>query len=74
MVTMQSQEGLPERPTVFQFAAPNFDVEEIVYQRYDDADLLSVEREISPMRALEGANPRTLALSWRPAQTPVRSP
>jgi hypothetical protein len=47
MVTMHAQQGLPERPTAFQFGEPKLDVEEIVYQRYDDADLLAVDREIS---------------------------
>jgi hypothetical protein len=47
MVTMQAREDLPERPTAFQFGAATIDVDEIVYQRYDDADLLAVEREIS---------------------------
>ena len=47
MVTMQAQADLAERPTAFQFGAAKRDVEEIIYQRYDDADLLSVEREIS---------------------------
>jgi hypothetical protein len=47
MVTMQAQEDLPQRPTAFQFGETKLDVEEAIYQRYDDADLLAVEREIS---------------------------
>ncbi len=47
MVTMHAQSNLPERPTMFQFGEPKLAVIENIYQRYDDADLLSVAREIS---------------------------
>ena len=47
MVTMHAQTNLPERPTTFQFGEPKLAVAENIYQRYDDADLLSVDRNIS---------------------------
>jgi hypothetical protein len=47
MVTMKAQTDLPERPTMFQFGEPKLALEENIYQRYDDADLLTVERVIS---------------------------
>ncbi|MDP6723028.1 MAG: hypothetical protein QGF59_30470, partial [Pirellulaceae bacterium] len=47
MVTMHARQDLPERPTMFQFGEPKLAAEENVYQRYDDADLMTVDREIS---------------------------
>lgn len=38
-----SAEKMPEK---FQFAEPILDTEEVIYQRYDDADLVTVEPEI----------------------------
>jgi hypothetical protein len=47
MVTMHAQSNLPDRPTTFQFGEPKLAVVENIYQRYDDADLLTVESNIS---------------------------
>lgn len=47
MVTMQAEQGLAELPQTFRFAEVVLPTEEILYQRYVDADLLAVEQEIS---------------------------
>jgi hypothetical protein len=47
MVTMHAKTNSAELPTMFQFGEPKLALEENIYQRYDDADLLTVERTIS---------------------------
>ncbi len=47
MITLNAQEDLPQRPASFQFPESKLDVHEVTYQRYNDADLLAVDREIS---------------------------
>jgi hypothetical protein len=47
LVTMHAKEGLAELPTKFRFAAAARNVAEMTYQRYEDADLATAEREIS---------------------------
>ncbi len=46
-VSLRGREDLEARPTTFLFPAARDENSEMTYQRYDDADLASVEREIS---------------------------
>lgn len=47
IVTLQGKEDLPEQPKMFSFAQPSMPDAATVYQRYVDADLQSVEQDIS---------------------------
>ncbi|HAY81419.1 MAG TPA: hypothetical protein DCY79_16570 [Planctomycetaceae bacterium] len=47
MVNMQAKGDLQELPETFTFGSPKLDVKEAVYQRYNDADLASVEPTIA---------------------------
>ena len=47
MVTLKGRQDLPERPKTFTFPAARVDEAEMVYQRYNDADLATVEQVIS---------------------------
>src|SRR5262249_16962507 len=49
-ITLEGQEGQAELPKTFKFASvklPTKEKDGIVYQRYNDADLTSVEQEVS---------------------------
>ncbi len=46
MVTFQALDDLSELPKTFRFPEAKLDIDELVYQRYDDADLLAVESTI----------------------------
>lgn len=43
LVHLKAQADLTERPTSFSFLQPQFPVRELVYQRYNDADLAAAE-------------------------------
>jgi hypothetical protein len=47
LVTLEAKPGLAERPKEFQFASARLDDVEMVYQRYNDADLTAVEPVVS---------------------------
>ncbi len=47
VVELAAREGLAEKPTNFRFATPLVDVKEVTYQRYDDADMVAAEAEVS---------------------------
>jgi len=47
LIEMQAREGLAAVPTSFTFPKPIVEVEENVYQRYDDADLAAAESTVS---------------------------
>ena len=49
MISLHAKPGLAEHPKSFQFAAPkpDVDVQELTFQRFQDADLAAVEREVS---------------------------
>ncbi len=49
LVTLQAEDGLPERPSTFHFASPQIETVDLSYQRYDDADLA----EVGPVIDLE---------------------
>ncbi len=46
-ISMTANPELNRPPTQFEFGAPRVDVKEVLYQRYVDADLASVERMMS---------------------------
>jgi hypothetical protein len=46
-ITLQARNDLPKLPKSFQFASAKVPVKEMVYQRYDDADLVNAESVIS---------------------------
>ncbi len=64
--TISLQSTVPENrlPETFQFAAAKLPVDEILYQRYDDADLVPVEAEIA-LRERYGATSYAW-LRWLP--------
>jgi hypothetical protein len=47
MITLAGQKGLTEKPKTFAFPAPKIEGAEVVYHRYVDADLATVERVVS---------------------------
>ncbi len=47
LVAMQAKPDLPVRPNSFRFGKAIIDGTEVIYQRYEDADLAKVEAEIS---------------------------
>jgi hypothetical protein len=47
LIEMKRREGLAEAPKSFTFPKPKAEIKELVYQRYDDADLASAEPTIS---------------------------
>jgi hypothetical protein len=47
IVTLHAKDGLKEHPKSFEFAKPKLETDESIYQRYVDADLASVESQIS---------------------------
>lgn len=47
LVSMKAKEGLPQKPKTFAFGAPKLNVQEVVYQRYNDADLVAVDQVVS---------------------------
>jgi hypothetical protein len=46
-ITLHAKEGLAQLPTKFSFGSAKVPVEEMTYQRYDDADVLTVSQDIS---------------------------
>jgi hypothetical protein len=59
MVTLQAKEGVPV-PQQFQFGKPKIDDTVMTYQRYNDADLVAVQPEIS----LEEKYGRPSTVGW----------
>ena len=53
LVNMQAKGDLEELPESFSFGDPKLDVKEAIYQRYNDADLASVEQTI-PLEQVYG--------------------
>lgn len=47
LVSMKADPKLEKQPTQFQFAEPKIEAKEVTYQRFVDADLVSVEPKIS---------------------------
>ncbi len=47
MVTLRGKDGQAEMPKAFQFASVKVPTQEKIYQRYQDADLLTVEEKVS---------------------------
>ena len=49
MISLNAKDGLTEHPKSFQFAAAKSDVDvnEMIFQRFEDADLATVQREVS---------------------------
>jgi hypothetical protein len=47
VVSLRAKEELEQLPERFSFAAAKIEIDELTYQRYDDADLVSVEPEIA---------------------------
>ncbi len=47
IINLQAKEGSASRPKLFTFGTAKLDTKEVVYQRYVDADLLTVEQKIS---------------------------
>jgi hypothetical protein len=43
LITMLADTGVDKRPDTFEFPEPVIDVHEVTYQRYNDADLVSVD-------------------------------
>ncbi len=63
VVTMTAKKDLEELPATFEFAAPKVDGARTIHQRYADADLVSVGREISLLeRYGERATPTSVYL------------
>ena len=46
LVTMKAKESLADLPKTFDFGSPKLEVKEAIYQRYDDADLATVESTV----------------------------
>jgi len=63
VVTLQAKENLPERPKEFQFASAKLPVEEMLYQRYDDADLIEATELISLEQSYGDPNNNVLWVS-----------
>ena len=57
MIRLQARPELTERPKSFAFPAPNESVKEVVYQRYQDADLASVGPDVILMAAYGNPSP-----------------
>jgi len=47
LVSLEAKPGLAEKPSSFEFPQANVEVEEFIYQRYDDADLAVAEATIN---------------------------
>jgi hypothetical protein len=60
MVTMNAKEGLASPPKTFEFAEPKAELHEVVYQRYNDADLLAV----GPSIQLEERYQTSASTNW----------
>ncbi len=60
MVALSATTNEEQRPKAFQFASAKLPVKEMVYQRYEDADLKSVDAEVS----LEARYGKTPWLPW----------
>lgn len=60
MIRMKARPELTERPKSFAFPAPKTETKEVIYQRYQDADLASVGPEIVLM-----ANYGNASSSWQ---------
>ncbi len=63
MVSMRAKEDLEELPESFEFAEPRVADAEVLYQRYVDADLESVERAIA-LEKRYGERGAGAALAW----------
>ncbi|WP_442481728.1 hypothetical protein [Aeoliella sp. SH292] len=60
MVTMNAKDGLAAPPKTFEFAESKADLHEVVYQRYNDADLLAV----GPSIQLEERYQASASTNW----------
>jgi tetratricopeptide (TPR) repeat protein len=58
LLTLRAKDGQAERPTTFRFAASRIDGAEMIYHRYEDADLATVTSEISLEQVYEGKGKR----------------
>jgi hypothetical protein len=57
-LTLKGRDGLTALPTTFRFASVKVPAKEVIYQRYADADLATVDEEVSLERVYEAKSNR----------------
>jgi hypothetical protein len=62
LITYEPKAGLDVKPASFSFPSPTIEPKEIVYQRYEDADLATVEPSVSLLERYKGPAKQSYAM------------